>query len=66
MDASHILVGGLTAISIVLLVWIEICSRRNVAEQEQNPAPTVSPEPKPPPQKRGRRRRRGQSWPNGY
>ena len=29
MDASHILVGGLTAISLALLVWMEIRSRRN-------------------------------------
>jgi len=35
MDVSHILVGGLTAISIALLVWIEIRSRRNAAVPEQ-------------------------------
>jgi hypothetical protein len=29
MDASHILVGGLTAITIAWLVWIELRSRRN-------------------------------------
>jgi hypothetical protein len=31
MDASHILVGALTAISLAFLVWIEIRSRRNTA-----------------------------------
>ena len=36
MDASHILVGGLTAIAIALLVWIEIRSRRNAALPEYN------------------------------
>ncbi len=36
MDASHILVGGLTAISVALLVWIEIRSRRNAAAPERN------------------------------
>ncbi len=33
MDVSHILVIGLTAISLALLVWIEIRSRRNRAGQ---------------------------------
>lgn len=65
MDASHILVGGLTGISIALLVWIEIRSRRNAAAPEQNPVPAGSAEAQPPPQKRDRRRRGGQSWPNG-
>ncbi len=44
MDASHILVVGLTVISIALSVWIEIRSRRNTAaqtEQDAVPAPTV-------------------------
>jgi hypothetical protein len=58
MDASHILVGGLTAISIALLVWMEIRSRRNAAEPEQSPALAGSAEPQPPSQK-DRRRRRG-------
>jgi len=44
MDASHILVGGLTAISIALLVWIEIRSRRNAAAPEQNSSPVDSDE----------------------
>lgn len=39
MDASYILVGGLTAISIGLLVWIEIRSRRSPAIQGQTPIP---------------------------
>ena len=28
MDASHFLVGGLTAVSLALLIWIEVRSRR--------------------------------------
>ena len=54
MDASHILVGGLTAISIALLVWIEIRSRRIAAAPEQNSSPVDSDEAQPPPQKRDR------------
>lgn len=34
MALDHIMVGGLTAASIALLVWIEIRSRRNSASQE--------------------------------
>lgn len=33
MDASHIMVGGLTAVTLALLVWIEIRSRRGTAEK---------------------------------
>jgi len=33
MDASHFLVGGLTAISLSLLIWIEVRCRRQVAEK---------------------------------
>ncbi len=44
MDASHILVGGLTAITIAFLVWIEIHSRRNNAVQKHIPAPPELPE----------------------
>ncbi len=33
MDASHIVVGVLTAVTIGLLVWIEIRSRRNRAAE---------------------------------
>jgi hypothetical protein len=58
MDVSHILVGGLTAISIALLVWIEIRSRRSAATPEQNPTLVDSDEAQPPPQKRDRRRQR--------
>jgi len=39
MDASHILVDGLTAITIAFLVRIETRSRRNTALQEQIPIP---------------------------
>ena len=35
MDVSHIVVGGMTAVSIAVLVWIEIRARRNGAEQEE-------------------------------
>jgi hypothetical protein len=41
MDASHILVGVLTGISLGFLVWIEMRSRRNTAEAEQNPVARV-------------------------
>jgi hypothetical protein len=54
MDVSHILVGALTAISIALLVWIEIHSRRNAAAPEQNPPLVDSGEAQAPPQKRDR------------
>jgi hypothetical protein len=40
MDVSHLVVGGLTAVSVALLVWVEIRSRRNVVAQEQN-APSM-------------------------
>jgi len=60
MDASHILVGGLTAIAIALLVWIEIRSRRNAALPEQDPHPPGTAEVQPPPQKRDSRGRKGQ------
>lgn len=58
MDASHILVGGLTAISIALLVWIEIRSRRNTAvqpEQQSVSMPLVDAQPPPKKKRRGRR-----------
>ncbi len=35
MGVDHIMVGGLTAASIALLVWIEIRSRRNSTNQEE-------------------------------
>lgn len=60
MDASQILVGGLTAISIALLVWIEIRSRRNAAAPEQSPSLVDSDEAQLPPQKRDRTRQRRQ------
>ena len=47
MDASHIVVGGLTGITLILLVWVEIRSRRNSAIQEQThtpPAPAATAE----------------------
>lgn len=58
MDVSHILVGGLIGISIALLLWIEIRSRRNAAAPEQTPTLVDSDEAKPPPQKRDRTRQR--------
>lgn len=69
MDASHILVGGLTCISLALLVWMEIRSRRNsaiqeqtarrggggpVARQEQSPQAGRSTQEKQPPRRRPR------------
>jgi hypothetical protein len=47
MDVSHILVGGLTAIS-----------RRNAVSPEQNPSLVDSDEAQPAPQKRDRTRQR--------
>jgi hypothetical protein len=35
MAVDHIIVGALTAVSIALLVWIEVRSRRNSASQEE-------------------------------
>jgi len=53
MVASHILVGGLTAIALALLVWIEIRSRRQSAEQpEQQSVPVAFADPLPPKKKR--------------
>lgn len=55
MDASHFVVGGMTAITVALLVWIEIRSRRNGAVlREQQSLPVA--EAQPPPKKTGRRR----------
>lgn len=57
MDASHFLVGGLTAISVALLFWIEIHSRHDaVAQREQAPIPM--PDPDAPPRQRNRSRGR--------
>jgi hypothetical protein len=43
MDASHIFVGALTAITFGLLIWIEIRSRRNRdAQTEPESPPTLS------------------------
>lgn len=42
MDASHFLVGGLTAIAVALLVWIEIRSRQDTAAQTEQ-APSLMP-----------------------
>jgi len=58
MDASHILVGGLTAISIALLFWIEIRSRRNAEAPEQNTPLVDSDEAQPAPQNRDRARQK--------
>jgi hypothetical protein len=57
MEVSHILVGGLTAIALALLVWIEIRSRRESAEQpEQQSVPIAFADPQPPKKKRRSRR----------
>ena len=40
MDASHIVVGALTAVTVGLLVWIEIRSRRNRAAEKAIPPVT--------------------------
>jgi len=66
MDASHIVVAGLTGISLALLIWVEIRSRRNSAQeqvaapgdsaatQEQNGPAVGSAKEKQAPQKRTR------------
>ncbi len=48
MGVDHIMVGGLPAVSIALLVWIEIQSRRNSASQEERRS-TPQTEQGPPP-----------------
>ncbi len=56
MDASHILVGGLTAITIAWLLWIEIHSRRNnAAHSQQQNVPAIPSELSPRKKSRGRR-----------
>ena len=42
MDASQMVVAVLTGISLALLVWVEIRSRRNSATQEHAPVPSTS------------------------
>ena len=54
MDASHILVGGLTGISFALLVWIEIRSRRNISAQPQHESGPVAIAEPPPPNRKQR------------
>ena len=43
MEVSHILVAGLTGMSVALLVWVEIRSRRNRAAHPRNPV-SVGPQ----------------------
>jgi hypothetical protein len=43
VDVSHILVAGLTGMSVALLVWVEVRSRRNRAAQSENPV-SVGPQ----------------------
>ena len=40
MDASHVVVGALTAVTVGLLVWIEIRLRRNRAAEKAIPPVT--------------------------
>jgi hypothetical protein len=47
MDFSHLVVAALTGVTIVLLVWVEIRSRRNNAAQEQPPTVPVPEEVRP-------------------
>jgi hypothetical protein len=47
MDASHILVGGLIAISVSLLIWIETRSRRSSAGQTPQPSVAMLDQPQP-------------------
>ena len=48
MALDHIMVGGLTAASIALLVWIEIRSRRNSANPEAKRSTPRTAEASPP------------------
>jgi hypothetical protein len=58
MDASHIVVGGLTALAFASLVWIEIRSRRNNATQaEEQSVPLAVDDGQPSPKKRRPARR---------
>jgi hypothetical protein len=43
MDASHFLVGGLIAISLSLLIWIEVRSRRQGTEKVKEARSEVNP-----------------------
>lgn len=43
MDASHIVVGALTAVTVGLLVWIEIRSRRNRVVEAKPPGELIGP-----------------------
>ena len=56
MTAGHIVVAVLTAISIAILVWIEIRSRRNIAAEEQAAAAGSVPLDQLPPPLRHRRK----------
>lgn len=44
MDASHIVVAALTGITLALLVWVEIRSRRNSAAEQRTRLQDVSAE----------------------
>ncbi len=46
MDASHIVVGGLTAITLALLVWIEVRSRRQRAAEKTPESATAAAVPR--------------------
>lgn len=54
MAVDHVMVGALTAASIALLVWIEIRSRRNSANQEENRSAPRTEEGPPPDRPRNR------------
>jgi hypothetical protein len=43
VEVSHIVVATLTGLSVALLVWVEIRSRRNRAGQPQDPV-SVGPQ----------------------
>ena len=46
MDPSHIVVGCLTAITVGLLVWIELRSRRNLAQENKSAPAMTGAQPK--------------------
>jgi hypothetical protein len=56
MEISHIIVGGLSVISVGLLVWVEIKSRRNAAARREAAVAAEVEEPEQSTMSRERRR----------
>lgn len=56
MEISHIIVAVISVVSVGLLVWVEIKSRRNAAARRQAALAAEGEQPEPPPVTRERRR----------